>query len=187
MEFIAQSRRDLSYSRANPRGTTGRNWEALGAIAEAVGVVAIFVSLIYVAAQIRLSTKQAARAVEASELEAVERKIDTGHRVRDLLILNPDLVELMLTGFRGYNSLADVEQFRFNLLLRNVFAEIQGAYVRHIRVNRSPEDFEGSQRVLDELLVNRGVQEWLQSTEPDWRPTFRDLVDRRLEALGSKQ
>ena len=41
------------------------NWEAVGAIAEAISVIAIIVSLVYVAVQIRQSTLQLSRGVES--------------------------------------------------------------------------------------------------------------------------
>ena len=37
--------------------------------------------------------------------------------------------------------------------------------------------------MLDEILQRRGVQEWLQTNDPDWRPEFRDLVDQRLAVV----
>jgi len=159
------------------------NWEAVGAIAEAVGVIAIFVSLVYVAIQIRQNTQQTFRSVAANELAAFERNIESGNRVRELLILHPTLVELLLRGFESYNELESSERFRFGLLLRNIFSEMQGAYIRQLSVEHDPREFEGSVRMLDEILRNRGVQEWLERNEPDWRPAFRSLVDVRLEVI----
>ncbi len=106
------------------------NWEAVGAIAEASGAIAIFVSLVYVAAQIRQNTQQFARSVEANQLAAFERNIESGNRIRELLILNPDLTELLLRGFRSYAGLSAAEKMRFGMLMRNIFSEMQGAYVR---------------------------------------------------------
>ena len=80
------------------------NWEAVGAIAEAVGVVAIFVSLIYVAVQIRQNTRQFSRSVEANQLAAFERNIESGNRIRELLILHPDLAQLLLNGYKSYKN-----------------------------------------------------------------------------------
>ena len=159
------------------------NWEAVGAIAESVGVIAIFVSLIYVAVQIRQSTRQVFRSVEANQLSAFERNIETGNHIRELLILHPNLTQLMLSGFESYSELDALEKYRFGMLLRNMFSAMQGAYIRQLSLEHDPQDFEGSQRVLDEILRNPGVREWLEENEPDWRPAFRKLVDLRLEAI----
>jgi len=159
------------------------NWDALGAIAETVGVIAIFVSLIYVAAQIRQSTQQFARSVEANQLAAFERNVESGNRIRELLILNPDLAALFIKGLESYKGLPAAEKIRFGMLMRNMFSAMQGAYVRQLLVEHDPTEFQDSVRVIDEILVNRGAQEWLAANKPDWRPVFRDLVDERLNAI----
>lgn len=159
------------------------NWEAVGATAEAIGVIAIFVSLVYVAAQIRQSTLQFARSIEATELAAFERNIESGNRIRELLILHPDLAELMLKGFASYVKMERQEKFRFGMLLRNIFSSMQGAYIRQLSVAHDPLDFEGSARVMDEILMYRGAREWLEVTTPDWRPAFQEFVDERLAAI----
>jgi hypothetical protein len=159
------------------------NWEAVGAIAEAAGAIAIFVSLIYVAVQIRQNTQQFTRSVEANQLAAFERNIESGNRIRELLILNPDLTELLLRGLKSYKGLGAQEKMRFGMLMRNIFSEMQGAYVRQLSMAHDPGGFEGSARVIDEVLANRGAREWLETNEPDWRPVFREFVDQRLAAI----
>lgn len=156
------------------------NWEALGAIAEAVSTIAVIFSLAYVAVQIRQNTKQFSRSVEASQLAAFERNIETGIRIRELLILHPDLADLLLSGFEDYKDLKGSEKFRFDMLLRNIFSGIQGGYIRQLTVAHDPLEFEGTARMLDEILANRGVRDWLEQNEPDWRPAFRELVDEHL-------
>jgi hypothetical protein len=159
------------------------NWEAIGATAEAVGAVAIFVSLVYVAAQIRQNTREFSRSIEANQLAAFERNIESGNHIRELLILHPDLAQLLLTGYKSYNELGAMEQFRFGMLLRNIFSAIQGAYIRQLTVEHDPQEFEGTKRMVDDILRNHGAREWLQRNEPDWRPAFREFVDLRLEAI----
>jgi hypothetical protein len=158
------------------------NWEAIAAISEAAGALAILVSLIYVGVQIRQSTQQFSRSIEARQLAAFERNIESGNRVRELLLLHPELADLMLRGFDSQDNLQDLEKFRFSLLIRNIFSSMQGGYIRHLALDHDPEAFVGGTRILDELLANPGVREWLESYEPDWRSEFRALVDARLEA-----
>jgi hypothetical protein len=162
------------------------NWEAVGATAEAIGVIAIFVSLVYVAAQIKQGTVQFSRSVEANELAAFERNIEAGNHLRELLLLHPDLSELMLKGFHSYRELSKAERFRFGLLLRNIFSGMQGAFIRHMLVDHDPEQFDGSARILDELLMNPGVREWLETNNPDWRPEFQQFADDRMKIVKQK-
>ena len=163
------------------------NWEALGAIAESVGAIAVFVSLVYVAVQIRQNTKQFSRSIEANQLAAFERNVESGNRIRELLILHPDLAQLLLTGFKGYKELKGSEKFRFSMLLRNIFSGMQGGYIRQLSMKHDPLEFEGTARMLDEILLNQGAQDWLDENEPDWRPAFRELVDARLSAIRQRE
>jgi hypothetical protein len=67
-----------------------------------------------------------------------------------------------------------------------MFSAMQGAYVRQLLVEHDPTEFQDSARVIDEILVNRGAQEWLAANKPDWRPVFRDLVNERLKAIKAR-
>ena len=134
------------------------NWEALGAISEAAGALAVFISFLYVAVQIRQNTKQLTRNVEANQLAAFERNVESGNHIRELLILNPDLAQLLLSGFKSFKALSGSEKFRFGMLLRNIFAGIQGGYIRQLSLVHDPLEFSGTARLLDEILINRGTR-----------------------------
>jgi hypothetical protein len=162
------------------------NWEAVGAIAEVVGVIAIFVSLVYVAVQIRQNTQQAARSVEANELAAFERNIESGNRIRELLILHPEITELLIKGSASYRDLDSAEKVRFGFLLRNIFSGIQGAYVRQLTIEHDPLGFDSSALVVDDLVRHPGVREWLDKNEPDWRPEFSEFVRQRAASFAER-
>jgi hypothetical protein len=159
------------------------NWVAVGAIAETFRVLAVIVSLIYVAVRIRQNTKEVSRSVQATELAAFERNIESGNAIRELLIVHPALARLFRKGMHSFSGLDPSERFRFGLLLRNTFSSTQGAYIREITVRHDPDGAEGMGSVVDSLLVNRGAREWLEQSEPDWRPEFREFVAERLAAV----
>jgi hypothetical protein len=163
------------------------NWEAVGAVAEAFGVVTILVSLIYVAIQVRQNTEQVSRTLEAAELAAFERNIDSGNHVRELLLVHPELAQLLLKGLDSYKGLDQAEKFRFDMLMRNMFSGMQGAYIRQLSVAHDPLGHEGSARIVDQLLENRGAREWLEKASPDWRPAFTEFVNERVAAITKPQ
>ncbi len=121
-----------------------------GAIGELVGGVAVIVTLIYLALQVRQNTRQFSRTVEATQLAAFERNVESGNRIRELLLLHPDLIALLLKGYDSYKELDTSEKVRFGMLLRNIFSAAQGAYVRQLSVEHDPRAFEGIGRVTDE-------------------------------------
>ena len=159
------------------------NWIAIGAIAEAIGTVAILLSLVYVAVQIRQNTEQISRSAAATELAAFERNIEAGNGIRELLILHPDVAQLFLKGCKSFIGLNVLEKLRFGLLLRNMFASTQGGYIRQLSARLDPADSDGIGGVIDSILVTPGAQEWLAVNTPDWRPEFREFVDERLAEI----
>jgi len=159
------------------------NWEAISAIAETIGVAAVFMSLAYIAIQIRQNTRQISRGIEADELSALERNVQADHNLRESIIPNPELTELFVNGLKSFERLSEVEQFRFSLLLRNWFSAYQGGYMRQLSLQHDPLGLESLGRLIDKMPINGGAREWLEHADPDWRPEFRSFIEERLKGV----
>jgi hypothetical protein len=151
------------------------------AIAEIVSAIAVVASLVYLAMQIRQNTHGLQMSLKSTELAAFERNVETGNRIRELFILNDDVAELYARGLKSYAGLGDSERMRFGMILSNVFSALQGAYVRQLTYGNDPENFSGSERMLDSLIRRSSVREWLARNDPDWRPQFAAMVRRRVK------
>ena len=151
------------------------------AIAEIVGAVAVVASLIYLAVQIRQNTHGLSMSLKSTELAAFERNVEAGNRIREIFILNPDVSELFARGKSSYTDLGSSDKIRFGMLLSNVFSAFQGAYIRQLTYGNDPENFAGSERLLDSYIRCSGVRDWLSSNNPDWRPQFAALVQQRVK------
>jgi hypothetical protein len=161
------------------------NWEAISAIGEIVSAIAVFISLIYLAIQIRQNTRQIVNSIDATRLSAFERNIESGNRTREFFLTNPELSELYNRGCKSYISLNESEKFNFGLMVRNVFASIQGGYIRQRLLNHDPAGFVGISQVVDEIISAPGVREFLKIHKLDWRPEFKHFVDERLQAISN--
>ncbi len=64
------------------------NWEAIGAIAEAVGAAGVIASLVYLGSQIRSSTR-------AAKVTAYQQTITAGRDINLAVLANSDLFEAM--------------------------------------------------------------------------------------------
>jgi len=153
------------------------------AIAEIVSAVAVVASLIYLAVQIRQNTNGLRMSLRSTELAAFERNVEAGNRVREIFILNPDVSELYARGLKSYADLDGSDKMRFGMVLSNVFSALQGAYVRQLTYGNDPANFAGSERTLDSLIRCRGVRDWLSHNNPDWRPQFTAMVQRRVKVF----
>jgi hypothetical protein len=93
------------------------NWDAIIAIAEIVGVVAIIASLIYVAAQIRQNTA-IARATIVHETSV------SFSRFHELLAADAELTDIYVRGIDG-DDLSIVESRRFESLIEITMAYLE--------------------------------------------------------------
>ena len=113
--------------------------------------------------------------------KAFEQNVESGNRAREVLIADPEVAELFLEGLADYRNLPATDKFRCNMLFRNLLSAIQGGYIRQLTLGGDPEHFQGTAKMLDTLLKNPGVLQWLEDIEPDWRPEFADLVATRIK------
>jgi hypothetical protein len=151
------------------------------AIAEIVSAIAVVASLVYLAMQIRQNTHGLQMSLKSTELAAFERNVDTGNRIREIFILNEEVADLYARGLKSYVGLDGSEKMRFGMILSNVFSALQGAYVRQLTYGNDPENFSGSERMLDSLIRHGSVRDWLARNNPDWRPQFTAMVRRRVQ------
>ena len=90
------------------------NWDAIGAIAEAVGAVAVIITLVYLTFQLRQNTK----AIEHSTSRGV---LDDASQWQYKVIENPELAELYIAGMRE-DDLSSSDRLRFGLLMNTLFS-----------------------------------------------------------------
>lgn len=157
---------------------TIQEWGALG---EVVGGIAVLVSLVYLAYQIRQNTHQIELGIKATQLSSFDRTIESSNRIRQMLVADKDVSRLFTRAIRSYRDLEPEERFRANMLFRIIFSEIHANFVRNetLEIN---DPIDGSIRFLDGMLANPGIREWLEDVDVDWRDGFRKMVDERLEA-----
>ena len=157
---------------------TIQEWGALG---EVVGGVAVLVSLVYLAYQIRQNTHQIELGVKATKLASFDRTVESSNRIRQMLVADSEVSRLFTRAIRSYRDLDGEDRFRANMLFRIIFSEIHANFVRNEALEIG-ESLDGSIRFLDGMLINPGIREWLEDADVDWREGFRTMVDERLEA-----
>lgn len=100
------------------------NWQAIGAVGEVVGGIAVFVSLLYLALQIRSSRRSDQIAAATGAASAVDEWI--GQIVR-----NAELHDLYRRGMTDYESLSREEKGRFSMLILQFIRSIEAIWFHH--------------------------------------------------------
>ena len=97
------------------------NWQAIGTLAEIIGALAVVVSLIYVAIQIRQNTCE-------SRTQRAQALMSANSDGNALIASTPDLAKIVQTGMGDFNALTEDEQFRFGFMFFSFFNKYDFAY-----------------------------------------------------------
>ena len=141
------------------------NWEALGAIGEIVGAVAVIATLGYLALQIRQNT----RLLKATALSATADAYLSFNR---LLGSNPASAHVFQVGLEDFPSLSEAEQRQFLNLLRVAFTSYQHVHQLHEKGLLDDDVWEQFVRAATGLLVLPHVRAWWEARKDIFTPQF---------------
>ena len=105
------------------------NWEAIGAIAEVLGAVAVLVTLVYLAVQIRQNTRQIGASSSALRLASRDATQQAFSRWRHL-VSQPEAADLYLRGCADLGSLSLEDRFRFGIYLQDMLLSFETLHKR---------------------------------------------------------
>ena len=147
------------------------NWEAISAIGQLVGAVAVVVSLIYLATQVRSS----ARATRiASERSLVEMLI----RFTQQLAEHPHLSELFYRGIHDFESLEGAERVRFSAIIVQLFRLYEETYYGQLEGHVAVRIWRQAEVPLRDFSGYPGVQAWWRSRSHWFGEDFANLVNQ---------
>ena len=86
------------------------DWNAIGAIGEILGAVAVVITLLYLSKQIR----QNSRSVQVAALSDTTSQWT---HWSELLAASPDLAEIVARGNQSFKSLAEVDALRYGAFI----------------------------------------------------------------------
>ena len=98
------------------------NWDAIGAMGEIIGAIAVVTSLIYLAVQIRTQNRE-------SRISAMH-DISVGFREVLAQFSSEDACALFIKANKDYDSLTDVEAQRLIVLTGQFFRAFEEAYIQ---------------------------------------------------------
>lgn len=146
------------------------NWDAIGAIGEIVGAVAVVATLGYLAAQTRLSNRLA-RANTILQLQAENR----AHR--NALSHDEDLARIVMKAIAG-EELTNLELFRYRARSDSSLSFFESIFLQAEVGTITREDFvrfEPVIRGVAKVAKERGLERAVQS------PQFTKYIDALLE------
>src|SRR4029453_18346336 len=101
------------------------NWEAIGAIGQIVGAIAVVVSLLYLAREVHSNARATRRAAMRSTLDSLNGLIR-------LFEEHPDLAHVWNRGIDDFESLEGTDRARFNSYMHGLFRVVEDAFYQHL-------------------------------------------------------
>jgi len=146
------------------------NW---GNISEIIGTVAVVVSVIYLAFQVRKQTEEA-RLAATRELSAQFQ--DTLR----LYIEDEKFNEIYRNGIADYEALEEGDRLRFSMALVSSFRVLEQQYLHISRGNVDADYFRSMDLGYGEILKFPGIQRWWDFTKHSFEEGFRAHIDKRI-------
>lgn len=152
----------------------------LGALGEMIGGFAVVVSLIYVAYQVRQSSRQIelnSRHIQASMYHATN---DDFYRWFSLVAQDKELASLWLRGLQS-EALSPEEKLRFNSLASMLFLSYENNFEQLKLGTMQRKTFEIAREEIGRLLSRPAIKAWWDhqatiSLTPEFREALESLV-----------
>ena len=145
------------------------NWDAIGAIGELVGAAAVVATLIYLAVQIKHSTKIA-------QSDAHERSVENWLAANNPL-LDPAIADLFVQGCEDYQALTPRDRIRFDTLIGNMLLNFEAAVQKQKFDFASDEFLATYERYFQVLFYHPGVKEYFRQNRTFYTDSFARLID----------
>ena len=155
------------------------NWEAIGAIGEVIGGVAVIVSLLYLAIQIR----QNSRMLKATALSATTEAYLSFNM---LLGSDPEAARVFQVGLEDFASLTEAEQRQFLNLLRACFVSYQHVYHQYENGLLDDEMWEQFLRASTHLLAIPHIAVWWEDRKSAYTPQFVQSLERAPQSAAPR-
>ncbi len=149
---------------------TNMNWDAIGAVGEIVGALAVVVSVLYLAIQVRSQVREA-------QLQAIHEVSDGFREGIAATFLDPALAELFVLGKDDHALLDDVQRVQFIALMQRNYRVWEDAFYQRREGRLDEPLWRSMERQYSALLHWPGMQ-WAWSIRRDFfTPDFRRYVD----------
>jgi len=151
----------------------------IGAIGELIGAIAVVLSLLYLAAQIRVNSQQIveqSKALNLSSLNAVEESFS---RFRIPIMSDPVTANLWQLAMTDYKAIPEDQKAQADMMLWEYFY----CWANFLtRIENGIVTAEGAQdRVRSNIIRNikesRGIEPWWKENRAGFRPSFVEIVD----------
>jgi hypothetical protein len=149
------------------------NWEAIGAVGETVGALAVLVTLIYLTMQVRQNTK----AVQASAIDSANSQAS---RIREVIFADADVANMYRRGNEDPASLNEDDIIRYRLLMHNILLSISNVITQASVTGLSENTWQVQLPILIRIVSTAGGRWFWKTYRHEFEESFREIVEDLL-------
>ena len=147
------------------------NWDALGALGDFFGSIGVFLSLFYLAFQMKLSGAETRDASIASVMQlAIQFRAES---------YSGELAEIRMKAALN-ESLAPLEVLKFEGYLSALFELNELVFVQYQKKKLDPEYFEAWERRTRAAVSVARIQQFWAKTKTGYRDSFAEYIDKLI-------
>jgi len=151
------------------------NWDAIGAIGQMLGSIAVFITLVYLALQVRQNTL--AHRVTAHMGRYAFAREQTG------MMINPETAALTLKGLSDSDTFTEIEAWQYNNLVQAFILGSEQMFWLHDQGSLDEHAFNTQMMVLLQILGSGAGRASWELGRSNWAPAFRGFVEQKLSTL----
>ena len=161
------------------------NWDAVGAIGEIVGALAVILTLFYLARQLRHNSEIVESHTKELRLSALQDTASSFSHLRDPIIRDPDVADIWQKATTDYNALSGVEKLRADSMLQEFFFARQGVFNRYLDGDYD-QWANHSDGLIKQFFRFHGIQQyWSKASPVMYQREFVDEINQLLENQGA--
>jgi hypothetical protein len=146
------------------------NWDAVGAVGEVIGALAVVFTLIYLAIQMKQNTLAVNQSAQQSMVA------ETGSAM-DSIFGNPQGAEIWVNGMESWSSLTKSEKAQFAGIMHHTMRVYEQAYLSFRAGILETQIWLGMETAVLEVISSPGAQEWWSLRKHWYSEAFRSLID----------
>jgi len=146
------------------------SWDAVGALAETIGALAVVISLIYLAVQVRSGTK----ALRTTLRDSAFHYLNEWNYV---LSSDADLSWVFKKGLRNPGDLNEKEITRFHHMMYSFYKVFENIYLHYLDGSIAKEAWVDNNEILFLYSQQNGAQEYWRDRREIFNPRFRELLE----------
>jgi len=145
------------------------SWDAISAISQVVGSIAVVVSVLYLAVQLKSSTRVA-------RVAAMDAAAAALRDVTKPFMENAELARLWRIGLENLNSLPPEDQARFFHSAHQFLKAMETIHYHYVNGLLDPQLWSGWRELLHHYVASPGIRFYLDRRGPVLSPRFLQFI-----------